>query len=222
MLFVLLAVTLFYGGPAYGVSLLGPSNKNDKASGSKENAEPEPEFYDWHTRSQFRPVNQNVTHKSVQDLCDAFPTDLLSGIQPVLKSGHGVLHTRVKTHLDSVSACLDDHLLIFSDVDEEIGGYQVIDVLADLRTDFVTGNDQLEDYVLQKELANNDTLHTEAASKVKGWQSDKFKFLPQVSRACHGRVSGVKAVRRYGSRRIRYRAMYVRIGNPVVCSIDRT
>jgi hypothetical protein len=33
---------------------------------------------------------------------------------------------------------------------------------------------------------------------------------------------GVQAVRRYGSRQIGYRAMYVRIGNPVVCSIDRT
>jgi hypothetical protein len=33
---------------------------------------------------------------------------------------------------------------------------------------------------------------------------------------------GVQAVRRYGSGQIGYRAMYVRIGNPVVCSIDRT
>jgi hypothetical protein len=33
---------------------------------------------------------------------------------------------------------------------------------------------------------------------------------------------GVQAVCRYGSRQIGYRAMYVRIGNPVVCSIDRT
>lgn len=185
---LLLVATLFYGGPAYGVGLLGPSNNNAKPpipehNNGKNSPEPEPEFYDWHTRSQFRPVNQNVTHKSVQDLCDAFPTDLLSGIQPVLKTGHGVLQNRARTHLDSVSACLDDHLLIFSDVDEEIGGYQVIDVLADLRTNFVNGNDQLEDYVLQRELAKNDTLHSEAASKVKGWQSDKFKFLPQVSRA---------------------------------------
>jgi hypothetical protein len=39
---------------------------------------------------------------------------------------------------------------------------------------------------------------------------------------CHGRVSGVQTVRRYSSGRIGYRAMYVRIGNPVVCSIDRT
>jgi hypothetical protein len=33
---------------------------------------------------------------------------------------------------------------------------------------------------------------------------------------------GVQAVRRYGSGRIRYRAIYVRIGNLMVCSIDRT
>jgi hypothetical protein len=32
---------------------------------------------------------------------------------------------------------------------------------------------------------------------------------------------GVQAVRRYDSRQIGYRAMYVRIGNLVVCSIDR-
>jgi hypothetical protein len=40
----------------------------------------------------------------------------------------------------------------------------------------------------------------------------------QVSRA----DIGEQAVRRYGSGRMGYRAMYVRIGNPVVCSTDRT
>jgi hypothetical protein len=94
-----------------------------------------------------------------------------------------VLETRVKNHLESVSACLDSNLLIFSDLDTEVADYQVIDVLSDLRADFVHGNDQLESYVLQKELSENGTLGSEAASRVKGWQTDKFKFLPQVSRA---------------------------------------
>lgn len=187
--FVLLfAATLIYGGPAFGARLLSSNNDNvvePVAPDAEKEAPPKPEleFYSWHTRSQFRPVNQAVAGKSAQDLCDAFPKDLLRDVQPILKSGHGVLEKRVKTQLESVSACLDDHLLIFSDVDEKIGGYQVIDVLADLRTDFVDGNDQLQAYVLQKELADNGTLHTEAGSKVKGWETDKFKFLPQVSRA---------------------------------------
>jgi hypothetical protein len=43
-----------------------------------------------------------------------------------------------------------------------------------------------------------------------------------IKNKCHGRVSGARAVRRYGSRRVRYRAIYVRIGNLVVCSNDRT
>lgn len=180
--FVLLFIAiLFYGEP-----LLGYTNDRIPTTTfpvENEPSEPESEFYDWHTRSQFRPVNQKVTGKSTRDFCDAFPKDLLRDIQPVLKTGHGVLGTRVKTHLESVSACLDNSLLIFSDLDAEIGDYQVIDVLADLRSDFVRGNDQLESYVVQKELADNGTLHTEAASRIKGWQTDKFKFLPQVSRA---------------------------------------
>jgi hypothetical protein len=53
--------------------------------------------------------------------------------------------------------------------------------------------------------------------KVRCYLLDVF-FLCLVSRA----GIGVQAVRRYDSGQIGYRAMYVRIGNPVVCSIDRT
>jgi hypothetical protein len=183
---LLVIATLFYNGPLFGARPSSPSSGEVEpiTIAPKEDlpSKPKPEFYNWHTRSQFRPVNQAVTGKSTADLCNAFPKDLLRGIQPVLKTGNGVLKTRVKTHLESVSGCLDNNLLIFSDLDAEIGGYQVIDVLADLRTEFVQGNDQLESYVLQKELAENGTLESEAASRVKGWETDKFKFLPQVSR----------------------------------------
>jgi hypothetical protein len=52
-----------------------------------------------------------------------------------------------------------------------------------------------------------------------------FKLVEET-KAKYGVLSragvGVQAVCRYGSGRIGYRAMYVRIGNPVVCSIDRT
>lgn len=180
---LLFTATLFYGGPLFG-STYHDNIPTTSSPVENETPEPKSKFYDWHTRSQFRPVSQKVAGKSIQNFCDAFPKDLLRDIQPVLKTGHGVLDTRVETHLESVSACLDNSLLIFSDLDAEIGDYQVIDVLADLRSGFVSGNDQLESYVVQKGLAANGTLHTEAASRIKnGWQTDKFKFLPQVSRA---------------------------------------
>lgn len=147
---------------------------------------PEPNFYPWDTRSQFSPVRQAIDGKTTEDLCAAFPKDLLRDIQPVLKTGHGVLHTRVEPQLQSVSACLDN-LLIFSDVDEELGGHQVIDIIADLPTSFKTDNEQLNisGYYMQKSLADNGTLEGVSPSDIgiRGWELDKFKFLPQVSRA---------------------------------------
>lgn len=76
---------------------------------------------------------------------------------------------------------MDDNLLIFSDTDADIGGYEVIDILADLSADFVRGNDQLESYNLRREMLDNGTAPTKETFKVRGWKIDKFKFLPQVS-----------------------------------------
>ena len=49
-----------------------------------------------------------------------------------------------------------------------------------------------------------------------------FKDIESLLNCLSRAGIGVQAVRRYGSGQIGYRAMYVRIGNPVVCSIDRT
>jgi hypothetical protein len=175
---LLFIATLIYDGSLFGAKLTDTANY-----GVTSHSQLRLGFYDWTTRSQFKPVSQTVAGKSIQELCSAFPRDLLREIQPILKTGNGVLGTRVKTHLESVSACLGSNLLIFSDLDAEINDYHVIDALSDLRADFVYVNDQLESYVLQKVLAESETLETEAASRVKGWKTDKFKFLSQVSRA---------------------------------------
>lgn len=189
---------LFVAISIYNGSLLGAEplsvegNEKPAIAINPGNAIPESGFYDWHTRSQFSPVNQSVAGKDTQELCKAFPKDLLRDIQLVLKTGHGVLETRVETHLQSVSACLDSTLLIFSDLDAEIDDYQVIDVLSDLRTEFVRGNDQLEGYVLQTELAANGMLNSEAASRVKGGKLTSLNSC----RKCH--VHGVCGQRRGG------------------------
>nr|POE71926.1 glycoprotein-n-acetylgalactosamine 3-beta-galactosyltransferase 1 [Quercus suber] len=140
------------------------------------------DFFDWNTRSQFRPVKQNVEGKSIDDLCRAFPKHLLRDIQPVIKTGHGVLETRLRPHLHSNSACLDD-VLIFSDVDEEFDGFQIIDVIADLHPEFMRNNSQLADYLTQKALADQGLLQPGNSAHIQGWEQDKFKFLPSVSRA---------------------------------------
>lgn len=146
----------------------------------------EPKYFAWDTRSQFRPVRQDVENKTSDDLCQAFPKHLLLDIQPVLKTGHGVLENRVRPQLQSVSACLDD-LIIVSDVDEGFEGREVIDVIADLPAGFKDNNTQLtvSGYYVQKALAENGTLATVTPKEagIRGWELDKFKFLPQISRA---------------------------------------
>ncbi|KAK3661259.1 hypothetical protein LTR56_000382 [Elasticomyces elasticus] len=144
------------------------------------------DFYDWDTLSAFKPVRQDIKGKSTRDLCKAFPQHLLHEIQPVLKTGHGVLETRLRPQLQSVSACLDT-LIITSDVDEEFEGHQLIDIIAELPQGFRDNNKLLKasGYFVQKALAENGTLGTVDPAKVgvQGWKLDKFKFLPQVSRA---------------------------------------
>ncbi|KAI7665751.1 hypothetical protein KC318_g6925, partial [Hortaea werneckii] len=117
-LFVLIPWLTFEWHPEIGEHVLGASSRLLGKKPPPETKKPfEPEYYDWRTRSQFQPVRQDVNNKSVEELCQSFPRHLLQDIQPVLKTGHGVLETRVRTQLESASACIDD-LLIFSDIDE--------------------------------------------------------------------------------------------------------
>jgi hypothetical protein len=135
-----------------------------------------PGFFDWDTTSAFDPVNQeNVADKSIQELCTSFPKHLLKDIQPVLKTGHGVLDARVKPQLQSVSACLDN-LLIFSDVEENYMGRHLIDVIWDIPPQFRDFESQLKPW-------RDGSIEDGTVSPRKAWKMDKFKFLPSISRA---------------------------------------
>lgn len=94
---LLFVATLIYNGPLFGLRLSSLSI-NGRYSGSL--SQSNKDYYDWKTRSSFRPVSQKVADKSTQELCNAFPKDHLREIQPILKTGHGVLETRVGNHLE--------------------------------------------------------------------------------------------------------------------------
>ena len=134
------------------------------------------QFYGWETTSQFDPVSlDNVANKSSKELCASFPTHLLGKIQPVLKTGHGTLETRARLHLQSVSACLDN-LLIVSDVEEKFDGHDIIDVIADIPTHLSRKEPELEAW-------RNGSIASGTAANRTAWKTDKYKFLPAVSRA---------------------------------------
>lgn len=135
-----------------------------------------PGFFDWETKSAFDPVRvEDAEHKSVEDLCDSFPEHLLAEIQPILKTGHGVLDARVRPQLQSVSACLTN-LLIFSDTDEYYQGHDLIDLLADIPAPFAQKPADLEAW-------RNGSLSDGTASRRAGWRADKFKFILGAMRA---------------------------------------
>jgi len=152
--------------------------------------ESEPEFYPFETASLFNPVSvPDAATAKPASLCASFPSYLTAHfIQPVLKLGHGEPRDRVEAHLDSVSACFSaDELLVFGDLDEEVGGRGVIDVLADLPASYYREEDNPDfaGYVAMREMRDNGTLDKDAEGmgRINGWKLDKYKFLPGIERA---------------------------------------
>lgn len=144
---------------------------------SKLKAKPLSKFYEFDTASQFLLGSAAASNRSKQELCLSFPRNLLRDIQPVLKTGHGVINTRVQNSLDSCSACLDN-LLILSDSDEEFDGRSVFDVIGDL-SPLQLEQEQLASYNALK----NGTASASTLSRGDAWRLDKFKFLLGISRA---------------------------------------
>lgn len=150
---------------------------------------PSSKFYEWQTRSQFRPISKDeAANASAQELCEYFPKHLLRDIQPVLKTGHGVLEDRVGPQLNGVSACLDN-LLIFSDLEEDFMGHHIIDVIADIPLNYTIepyepkAAKDLAVYHAMQSLHTNGTLAEANFTAKEQWLLDRFKFLTGASRA---------------------------------------
>ncbi|KAJ5579657.1 uncharacterized protein N7459_005642 [Penicillium hispanicum] len=133
-----------------------------------------PDYWTWETKSPFHDASRDPS-SLVDEKCDSFPSELLSRVQVVLKIGSTESKTRVQTHLASVTRCISN-LLIVSDLETELNGHRVHDVLADLPA-------SARDNIIDFEAYN--AIH-DGASDVpggEGWRLDRFKFLPMVERA---------------------------------------
>lgn len=137
------------------------------------------EFYTWRTSSSYDLVSDSA-ELSQQELCKHFPKHKLFEIQPVLKTGHGVME-RVRQSLWSTSACLDN-LLIFSDLDEQVDDRLVTNIIADIPEHVLRLTTQTKPYFAFQKAAAVDVADLDMDS-FKGQEMDKFKFLPAISRA---------------------------------------
>lgn len=149
------------------------------APGAKDELTNEKDYWTWETSTRFRkPKHENDsddTGSSQNATCDAFPSDMLSRIQIILKTGATEDPKRVDTHMASVTRCISN-LLVISDKETELHGHRVHDILADLPPSARNQTPEFEAYeALQRGESNIDGAA--------GWKLDRFKFLPMVERA---------------------------------------
>lgn len=107
----------------------------------------------------------------------------------VLRTGATESLEKLPTHFETILKCISEYV-IYSDMEEEIEGHHIHDVLADV-------DDAIKNTVPEFELYNQ--LHTKGRDQVEyrtmfgsgpggavenpSWKLDKWKFLPMVDRA---------------------------------------
>ena len=142
-----------------------------------------PGRYNWTTQTPFSLVSpEDAALKPIERLCESFPTHLLDDIQPVLKSGAGVVE-RLAAHLQGDSACLSN-LIIVSDLDGELDGRRIVDVIREIPSHLRQAG-QLTPWRTLHEASINKPASDFDPKKYDGWKTDKFKFLASVSYAWH-------------------------------------
>lgn len=136
----------------------------------------EPDFWEWNTTTRFN--NDNTVRNGAKDSpCDAFPTDVLSQVQIVLKIGSSEPPDRIETQISTVTRCIPN-LLIVSDRESELHGHHVHDVLGSLPESFRNNTPEFEAHEAIKQ---GQPLN--AVDDRLGWNLDRFKFFPMVEKA---------------------------------------
>ncbi|RHZ56605.1 uncharacterized protein CDV56_107576 [Aspergillus thermomutatus] len=147
------------------------------------NQDDDADYWDWETLSHFTPEVKTENNDKIfysnqadddDDLCNTFPSYLLSRIQVVLKLGSSEPADRLHTHTATVTRCISN-LIIVSDRESE--DHHIHDVLATYPPSFWV---DLTDYETYKALQLGNGKPVDGT---KGWNLDRFKFLPMVEHA---------------------------------------
>lgn len=116
-------------------------------------------------------------------VCDGFPDT--SGILLVMKTGATEAYDRLPVQIMTVLKCLPDFLL-FSDLEQHIGGYHVRDSLETVLTEAQEGNPDFNLYRAQKEcpvIQDDCAKVLGGATDLAGWNLDKYKNIHMAEKA---------------------------------------
>ena len=173
------AVLLLIVGTAFFRELckdnsFSPSSTLNENAVATDAAEDESDFWEWETTTRFSARKKDM--KEEDQICDSFPSHMLSQVQVILKIGASEPADRVDTQISTVTRCISN-LLIVSDMESELHGHRVHDVLADLPESVWSNEADLEAYEALKQ------GRVKSVNNQQGWNLDRMKFLPMLERA---------------------------------------
>ena len=113
--------------------------------------------------------------------CEGFPDT--TNVLLVMKTGASEVFARVPTQLMTVLKCLPDYL-IFSDMDQNIGGQQIYDSLSTVLYEAQEGNSDFDLYRRQRGcLVDQENCNKQGNPAQEGRNLDKYKFVHIAEKA---------------------------------------
>jgi hypothetical protein len=128
-------------------------------------------------------VDDDIPFRPHDPMCESFPDT--SGILLVMKTGATESYDKLPTQLITMLKCLPD-FLIFSDMDQHIGGYHVRDSLETVLDEAKNGNSDFDLYRRQKSCpVDQDNCNKLGDKASEGWNLDKYKNVHIAEKAYH-------------------------------------
>uniref|UniRef100_A0A093V617 N-acetylgalactosaminide beta-1,3-galactosyltransferase n=1 Tax=Talaromyces marneffei PM1 TaxID=1077442 RepID=A0A093V617_TALMA len=110
-----------------------------------------------------------------------------SEVALLLKTGASLVWKRLPIHLLTSLAperIAAENTIIYSDVPDVIGSYQLVDVLANTSSRTVLRSPDFQPYLLQEDFDEKQGwIEGDIAGPIGGWKLDKYKFLPLINHA---------------------------------------
>ncbi|KAF2724224.1 glycosyltransferase family 31 protein [Polychaeton citri CBS 116435] len=102
-------------------------------------------------------------------------------VMVVMKTGATEIYEKLPIHLSTILQCVK-HYMIFSDLQQSFGGFEVHDALANVSSQIRNSH---EDFILYRKLQQfqSEGQDTALLKGQQGWSLDKWKFLPMMHQA---------------------------------------
>lgn len=127
------------------------------------------------------PPPQSHQPPVVDPACEHFPDT--SNVLLVMKTGASEAFARVPTQLMTMLKCLPDYL-IFSDMEQDIGGQRIHDSLSTVLFEAQEGNSDFDLYRRQKAcLVDQENCNKQGDPAREGWNLDKYKNVHIAEKA---------------------------------------